>query len=108
MSTPTSGSRATRPLSRTNPSIDQLAQLRRQAQQSGTYYPTSNGVGGVAANAPCLPANSAGKGRPGVGCRFADGVVAGEKAPVIHPVALGGPGCRAVREGSIKWAAVGC
>lgn len=40
---------------------DQLAQLRRQAQQSGTYYATSNGVGGVAANTPCLPANSAGK-----------------------------------------------
>ena len=28
-----------------------------------------------------------------------------EKAPVIHPVALGGPECRAVLGGSIKWAA---
>jgi hypothetical protein len=41
---------------------DQVAQLRRQAQQSGTYYATSSvGVGGVANNAACLPANSAGK-----------------------------------------------
>src|ERR1700733_13920629 len=38
----------------------------------------------------------------GVGCRFADCVPAGEEAPVIHSVALGGPGCRAVPGGSIK------
>jgi hypothetical protein len=48
------------------------------------------------------------QGGLGVGSRFADGVTAGEKAPVIHPVALGGPGCRAVLGGSIKWAAVEC
>ena len=47
------------------------------------------------------------QGGLGVASRFADGVAAGEKAPVIHPVALGGPGCRAVLGGSIKWAAVG-
>jgi hypothetical protein len=35
-------------------------------------------------------------------------VPAGSKAPVIHPVALGGPECRAVLGGSIKWAAVLC
>ena len=38
--------------------------------------------------------------------RFADGVAAWEEAPVIHPVARGGPGCRAVLGGSIKRAAV--
>ena len=37
-----------------------------------------------------------------VGCRFADGGPAWEEAPVIHSVALGGPGCRAVPGGSIK------
>ena len=31
-----------------------------------------------------------------------------EEAPVIHPVARGGPECRAVLGGSIKWAAVLC
>jgi hypothetical protein len=34
--------------------------------------------------------------------RFADCVSGWEEAPVIHPVALGGPGCRAVPGGSIK------
>ena len=37
-----------------------------------------------------------------VGCRFADCVPAWEEAPVIHSVALGGPGCRAMPGGSIK------
>ena len=37
-----------------------------------------------------------------VGCRFAGCVPAWEEAPVIHSVALGGPGCRAVPGGSIK------
>jgi hypothetical protein len=45
-------------------------------------------------------------GALGVGRRFADRVAAGEEAPVIHSVARGGPGCRAVLGGSIKWAAV--
>src|SRR5581483_3639718 len=40
------------------------------------------------------------------GFRFADGVPGWEEAPVIHPVALGGPGCRAVPGGSIKLTAV--
>jgi hypothetical protein len=41
---------------------EQLAQLRRQAQATGTYYATAaNGAGAVAAGAPCLPAGSAGK-----------------------------------------------
>jgi hypothetical protein len=41
---------------------DQLAQLRQQAQDSGTYYgTTSAGAGTVAANAACLPAGAAGK-----------------------------------------------
>jgi HSP20 family protein len=31
-----------------------------------------------------------------VGCRFVDGGPAWEEAPVIHSVARGGPGCRAV------------
>ena len=43
-----------------------------------------------------------------VGGRFADCVPVGEGAPVIHPVARGGPECRAVLGGSIKWAAVLC
>src|SRR5919204_1447191 len=47
-----------------------------------------------------------GHGALGVGRRFADRVAAWEEAPVIHPVARGGPGCRAVLGGSIKWAAV--
>jgi hypothetical protein len=38
----------------------------------------------------------------GVGRRFAGGVPAWVEAPVIHPVARGGPGCRAVPGGSIK------
>ena len=41
-----------------------------------------------------------------VGRRFADRVPAWEEAPVIHPVARGGPECRAVLGGSIKRAAV--
>ena len=41
-----------------------------------------------------------------VGGRFADRVPAWEEAPVIHPVARGGPECRAVLGGSIKRAAV--
>jgi hypothetical protein len=41
-----------------------------------------------------------------VGGRFADCVPAWEEAPVIHPVARGGPECRAVLGGSIKRAAV--
>jgi hypothetical protein len=41
---------------------DQLAQLRQQAQDSGTYYGTTGaGAGTVAANAACLPAGAAGK-----------------------------------------------
>ena len=43
-----------------------------------------------------------GHGALGVGRRFAGGVPAWEEAPVIHPVARGGPGCRAVPGGSIK------
>jgi Tfp pilus assembly protein PilX len=43
-------------------SADQLALLRQQAQATGTYYATaSNGTGGVAAGASCLPGGSAGK-----------------------------------------------
>lgn len=43
-------------------SADALAQVRQQAQQSGTYYgKTSAGAGTVAANAACLPAGAAGK-----------------------------------------------
>jgi len=43
-------------------SSEQLALLRQQAKASGTYYAnTSTAVGGVAANASCLPAGSAGK-----------------------------------------------
>ena len=49
-----------------------------------------------------------GHGALGVGRRFADRVPAWEEAPVIHPVARGGPECRAVLGGSIKWAAVLC
>jgi hypothetical protein len=41
-----------------------------------------------------------------VGRRFADCVAAWEEAPVIHPVARGGPECRAVLGGSINLAAV--
>src|SRR5512135_2882487 len=41
-------------------------------------------------------------GALGVGRRFAFGVAAWEEAPVIHPVARGGPGCRAVLGGSIN------
>ena len=41
-------------------------------------------------------------GRRRIGCGPAGGGV----APVIHPVALGGPECRAVLRGSIKWSAV--
>ena len=47
-------------------------------------------------------------GALGVGRRFADRVPAWEEAPVIHSVARGGPECRAVLGGSIKWAAVLC
>ncbi len=47
-----------------------------------------------------------GHGALRVGRRFADCVAAWEEAPVIHPVARGGPGCRAVLGGSIKRAAV--
>src|ERR1700733_9082643 len=43
-----------------------------------------------------------GRGALGVGRRFAGCVPAWEEAPVIHSVALGGPGCRAVPGGSIK------
>jgi len=43
-------------------SAEQLALLRQQAQETGTYYATtSGGVGGVANGAACLPAGSAGK-----------------------------------------------
>lgn len=43
-------------------SADQLSLLRQQAQATGTYYPSAtNGTGGVAAGASCLPAGSAGK-----------------------------------------------
>ena len=41
-----------------------------------------------------------------VGRRFADCVPAWEEAPVIHPVARGGPECRAVLGGSINPTAV--
>ena len=47
-----------------------------------------------------------GHGARGVGRRFAFGVPAWEEAPVIHPVARGGPECRAVLGGSINVAAV--
>ena len=47
-----------------------------------------------------------GHGALGVGRRFADGVPAWEEAPVIHPVARGGPECRAVLGGSINLTAV--
>ena len=52
------------------------------------------------------PMSSAAQGALVVGCRFADGVPAGEEAPVIHSVARGGPECRAVPRGSIKLATV--
>lgn len=43
-------------------SAEQLALLRQQAQETGTYYgTTSGGVGTVANGAACLPAGSAGK-----------------------------------------------
>jgi Tfp pilus assembly protein PilX len=43
-------------------SADQLSLLRQQAQATGTYYPSAtNGTGGVAAGASCLPAGSTGK-----------------------------------------------
>src|SRR5512142_1866997 len=45
-------------------------------------------------------------GALGVGRRFADRVRAWEEAPVIHPVARGGPECRAVLGGSINLTAV--
>ncbi len=45
-------------------------------------------------------------GALGVGRRFADCVPAWEEAPVIHPVARGGPECRAVLGGSINLTAV--
>ena len=45
-------------------------------------------------------------GALGVGRRFADRVSAWEEAPVIHPVARGGPECRAVLGGSINLTAV--
>jgi len=45
-------------------------------------------------------------GALGVARRFADRVPAWKGAPVIHPVARGGPECRAVLGGSIKVAAV--
>ena len=47
-----------------------------------------------------------GHGALGVGRRFAFGVPAWEEAPVIHPVARGGPECRAVLGGSINPTAV--
>jgi hypothetical protein len=47
-----------------------------------------------------------GHGARGVGRRFADCVPAWEEAPVIHPVARGGPECRAVLGGSINLTAV--
>jgi hypothetical protein len=47
-----------------------------------------------------------GHGALGVGRRCADRVPAWEEAPVIHPVARGGPGCRAVLGGSINLTAV--
>jgi len=47
-----------------------------------------------------------GHGALGVGRRFAFGVPAWEEAPVIHPVARGGPECRAVLGGSINLTAV--
>ena len=47
-----------------------------------------------------------GHGALGVGRRFADRVPAWEEAPVIHPVARGGPECRAVLGGSIDLTAV--
>ena len=47
-----------------------------------------------------------GHGALGVGRRFADRVAAWEEAPVIHPVARGGPECRAVLGGSINLTAV--
>src|ERR1700757_237308 len=47
-----------------------------------------------------------GHGALGVGRRFADCVAAWEEAPVIHPVARGGPECRAVLGGSINLTAV--
>ena len=47
-----------------------------------------------------------GHGALGVGRRFADRVPAWEEAPVIHPVARGGPECRAVLGGSINLTAV--
>jgi hypothetical protein len=43
-------------------SAEQLALLRQQAQETGTYYATtSGGVGGVANGAACLPAGATGK-----------------------------------------------
>ena len=47
-----------------------------------------------------------GHGALGVGRRFADCVAVWDVAPVIHPVARGGPECRAGLGGSIKWATV--
>ncbi len=47
-----------------------------------------------------------GHGALGVGRRFAERVPAWEEAPVIHPVARGGPECRAVLGGSINLTAV--
>ena len=47
-----------------------------------------------------------GHGALEVGRRFADGVPAWEEAPVIHPVARGGPECRAVLGDSINLTAV--
>jgi hypothetical protein len=47
-----------------------------------------------------------GHGALGIGRRFAFGVPAWEEAPVIHPVARGGPECRAVLGGSINPTAV--
>ena len=47
-----------------------------------------------------------GHGALGVGRRFADRLPAWEEAPVIHPIARGGPECRAVLGGSINLTAV--
>ena len=54
----------------------------------------------------CGGERGGGHGALVVGRRFADCVAAWEEAPVIHPVARGGPECRAVLGGSINLTAV--